>query len=90
MNQLSEQLKDVVQPLIAIIFSVTACAAFLIKILPTDQWYSLAVAVISFYFGAKIATNAARRAPARATDIQNVEGNVNVQPIQPKPTNKKE
>lgn len=77
---MSEQLSVVVRPLLAIMFGATACVAFLIDKLNTDQWMTLAGMVIGLYFAGKTAEVALKRAPARATDvnISNVEGNMNV------------
>lgn len=84
MIQLGDALKLVVQPLIAIIFSISACIAMFVGKLNADQWLGLATVVITFYFAGKVAetaaANANKRAPNRATDvvISNVEGDMNV------------
>lgn len=76
MNQLGEQLSTAIRPLLALIFAVTACAAFFFTDkLNADQWIGLAVMVLSYYFATKTAEVAARRAPNRATDVI-IEGNV--------------
>lgn len=76
MNQLGDTLSTVVRPLIAIIFGVTGCGAFVFTDkLNADQWLGLATAVIAFYFAAKTAETANKRAPNRASDV-NIEGNV--------------
>lgn len=82
MDKIQDALKAVVQPALALMFGGTACYAFLIERMDVNQWMTLAGVIIGSYFASKIAetstANAQRRAPNRATDITNVEGNVNV------------
>jgi len=75
MDNVGDKLSAVVRPLIAIIFGITACYAFLVGRLNPDQWLGLATAVIAFYFAAKTAENSSRRAPNRATDVNVNEAN---------------
>lgn len=75
MDKLGDQLGAVIRPVIALVFTVVACWGFLIGLLNSDQWLGLGTVVITFYFAAKTAENASRRAPNRATDV-NIEGNV--------------
>lgn len=79
MDRLGDQLGAIVRPLIAVIFAIIACVAFMVGRLNADQWLGLATVVIAFYFAAKTAENASRRAPNRSTDV-NVQqaDNVNV------------